>query len=62
VTNGDGTADTVWRDGAVTALPAPAVGVPRDLLRGLKRLFDPAGTQPTPAWLAANGEGSRGGS
>ena len=49
-------ADTVWRDGGPTPLPAPPPEVPRHLLRRLKTLFDPDTTLPCPAWLAARGD------
>jgi glycolate oxidase len=57
VPRGDGaapagwTADPVFRAGRPTLPPPPAAGVPRDLLAGLKRIFDPAGRLPTAAWL-----------
>jgi len=52
--------DTVWRDGAPTPLPPPPEGVPRRLLRGLKRLFDPIGELPAPDWLTDAREVPRG--
>lgn len=47
------TADAVFRAGRPTLPPAPAPDVPRDLLAGLKRIFDPAGRLPTAPWLLA---------
>jgi glycolate oxidase len=44
-------ADPVFRGGQATLPPAPDAGVPRDLLAGIKRLFDPARRLPTAAWL-----------
>ncbi len=46
-------ADTIYRDAVATLPPAPSVDVPRELLVGLKHLFDPDGTLPAPTWLVA---------
>jgi glycolate oxidase subunit GlcD len=43
--------DTCYDDGRATALPEPAAGVPRDLLRSLKAIFDPEQRLGGPAWL-----------
>ncbi len=51
VSDPDWHADVVWQRGEATALPPPGPGVPVDVLRGLKRLFDPAGALPGPGWL-----------
>ncbi len=44
-------ADPVFRDGRASLPPAPDAGVPRDVLAGIKRLFDPARRLPCAAWL-----------
>lgn len=44
-------ADTVFRDGKLQPLPEPAAAVPRHLLAGLKRLWDPDRRLPCPDWL-----------
>ncbi len=44
-------ADLAVRGGRVAPLPVPSPGVPLDLLRRLKRLFDPAGALGGPPWL-----------
>ncbi len=44
-------ADPVFRDGRSTLPPAPDAGAPRDLLVGIKRIFDPARRLPTASWL-----------
>lgn len=44
-------ADVVWHDGEATPLPRPGADEPVDILRGLKRLFDPGSRLPTPEWL-----------
>lgn len=46
-------AEPLWENGRLTDLPEPPAGAPRELLRGLKALFDPAGRWGGPAWLAA---------
>ena len=50
-------ADVCCRAGRPTPLPEPVSGVPRDLLRAVKRLFDPKNNLPTPAWLAEVSDG-----
>ncbi len=45
-------ADPVISAGLVSGLPAPAPGVPRELLGRLKQIFDPHRQLPTPSWLA----------
>ena len=54
-------ADTVWAEGEPAPLPLPAPGVPRELLAGLKRLFDPTNELPTPNWLQDRGGEDDGG-
>ena len=49
-------ADTVWQDGKAVPLPAPAAGVPRHLLVGLKDIFDPTDRLGRPIWLAVERE------
>ncbi len=44
-------ADTVFRAGEPTALPEPAIDVPRSILIGLKELFDPTGWLGEPDWF-----------
>ncbi|RKZ12765.1 hypothetical protein DRQ50_11445, partial [bacterium] len=44
--------DVVWLDAEPTPLPRPPGGVPLALLRGLKNVFDPDGSLPTPAWMS----------
>jgi glycolate oxidase len=44
-------ADTVFGDGKLQPLPPPPSTVPRHLLAGLKRLFDPDHRLPCPDWL-----------
>ena len=44
-------ADNVYRDGRLQPPPRPPAGVPVALLVGLKRLFDPQGRLPAPAWM-----------
>ena len=43
--------DRTFAAGRALDMPAPAPGVPLDLLRGLKRIFDPEGVLPAPAWM-----------
>ena len=50
-------ADMVVSAGVEQPLPAPAVGVPGHLLRGLKRCFDPAGALGGPSWLTEDADG-----
>ena len=44
-------ADTLIRAGQFTPPPPPDPAVPLHLLTGLKRIFDPRGWLPEPAWL-----------
>jgi hypothetical protein len=44
-------ADPVFRAGQPTPPPAPDPGAPRDLLAGIKQLFDPARRLPCADWL-----------
>jgi len=48
--------DRFMIDGNIQPPPAPAAQVPRHVLQGLKRLFDPAGRLSTPAWLREAGD------
>lgn len=43
--------DSLIRADSVSPPPPPAPEVPRDLLRAMKKVFDPDGRLPTPAWL-----------
>jgi glycolate oxidase len=47
--------DHFMTGGTIQAAPAPVPGVPREILRGLKNLFDPAGRLCNPAWLQEGG-------
>ncbi len=47
-------ADKFCTGGRVQPPDAPAAGVPRDFLRGMKALFDPSGALETPEWLVGH--------
>jgi FAD/FMN-containing dehydrogenase len=49
-------ADVTCRAGASEPLPTPTAGVPRHVLQGLKRCFDPAGALGGPPWLVEAGD------
>lgn len=52
--------DRVRVAGRPADLPEPGLDVPLDLLRGLKRIFDPRGTLPAPPWLLSETTGEEG--